>query len=61
MSIETVQRRRHLSLQDRVQAYKWLELAIPTLAPGPGLDAEGSLSAHGADGLGALDTRQIIP
>ncbi len=47
--------------RDQVQAYKWLELAIPRLAPGPGLDAEGSLSARGADGLGALDTRQIIP
>ncbi len=61
MSIQIVQCRRQLSPLDRVQAYKWLELAIPTLAPGPGLDAEGSLSARSADGLGALDTRQIIP
>ena len=48
MSIQTVQRRRHPGLrdaggrgvpQDRVQAYKWLELAVPRLAPIPARDA----------------------
>ncbi len=38
MSIQIVQCRRQLSPLDRVQAYKWLELAIPSLAPSPARD-----------------------